>query len=198
MEHTTHYPSFDVMNEQDAWDDHTQSVVTGRLATKDRFRFLTDNETAALAVICGLLLDDSSPEVLRYVIHHIDSTLRSSPGEGQRKAGVPQEKLLIRQGLHALDESARHLYSDPFPMLDKAEQTELLHAVSKGGAEPASAWNGTPQKPFFEKLMSLTIESYCSHPKVWSEIGYAGPAYPRGYVRVQLGQLDPWEAKTGQ
>lgn len=34
------------------------------------------------------------------------------------------------------------------------------------------------------------------HPRVWSEIGYAGPAYPRGYVRTQLGQLDPWEAKA--
>ncbi|KQX56587.1 hypothetical protein ASD40_04085 [Paenibacillus sp. Root444D2] len=33
---------------------------------------------------------------------------------------------------------------------------------------------------------------------VWSEIGYAGPAYPRGYVRTQLGQLDPWEAQPKQ
>ncbi len=23
----SHYPSFDVMNEQDEWDDHTQTIV---------------------------------------------------------------------------------------------------------------------------------------------------------------------------
>ncbi|WP_369127188.1 hypothetical protein [Paenibacillus antri] len=44
----------------------------------------------------------------------------------------------------------------------------------------------------------MTLEAYYSHPAVWSEIGYGGPAYPRGYVRTQLGQLDPWEAHTKQ
>ncbi len=41
----------------------------------------------------------------------------------------------------------------------------------------------------------MTAEAYYSHLVAWSEIGYGGPAYPRGYVRTQMGQLDPWEAQ---
>jgi len=31
---------------------------------------------------------------------------------------------------------------------------------------------------------------------VWSEMGYGGPAYPRGYYRIEAGVTDPWEAKA--
>jgi hypothetical protein len=140
-------------------------------------------------------VNDDCPEVLSFVIRHIDQTLHSSPGEGQRKQGVPAGKDLVRQGLQALDLFAKDEYDSSFLELEAAAQEKLLQDVGAGNAKPQSAWNGVPQQPFFQKLMSLTVESYCSHPRIWSEIGYAGPAYPRGYVRTQLGQRDPWEAK---
>ena len=32
------------------------------------------------------------------------------------------------------------------------------------------------------------------HPKAWNEIGFGGPASPRGYVRLDGDRRDPWEA----
>lgn len=192
----SHYPSFRVMDEKDAWDDHTQAIVDDRMSNGYEFQFLNEQETDMLSVICALLMNDSSPEVIPFVIRHIDQTLHSSPGEGQRKSGVPESKDLIRRGLQLTERSAQTINHSTFLSLDNAAKRKLIQAISEGEAEPSIAWQGIPQQDFFRKLMNLTIESYCSHPKVWSEIGYAGPAYPRGYVRTQLGQLDPWEAKT--
>jgi hypothetical protein len=196
MTQQTHYPSFRVMDEKDAWDDHTQSIVDARLSSPPRYEYLNEQEVDMLSAICPLLVDDASPDVLSFILGHIDQTLHSSPGESQRKVGVPAGKDLIRQGLQALDKSAASSYSGSFVKLNSEAQKQLLQKLSGNKAEPASAWTSVPQQPLFQKLLNLTIESYCSHPKVWSEIGYAGPAYPRGYVRAQLGQLDPWEAKT--
>ncbi len=33
-----------------------------------------------------------------------------------------------------------------------------------------------------------------SHPHAWSEIGFGGPANPRGYVRMTFDRRDPWKA----
>ncbi len=183
------------MDEQDAWDDHTQSIVESRTTASPQHRFLSKQEAGMLSVMCSLLMNDQSPGVIRFMLHHFDETLHASPGESQRKQGVPPGKDLIRQGLQALEQYARRSFAASFLELENEAQKQLLQAVSQGKAEPASDWINAPQQPFFQKVLGLAVESYCSHPQVWSEIGYAGPAYPRGYVRVQLGQLDPWEAK---
>ncbi|SDD49211.1 Gluconate 2-dehydrogenase subunit 3 [Paenibacillus sp. UNCCL117] len=196
MSGQTRYPSFNVLDEKEEWDDHTRKIVTSRIGSVIKFQFLTKQEVDILRSVCSLLVDDSSPDALALVVSHIDHQLYSSPGEGQRKAGVPAASELIRQGLSAIDQAAQHKYSSSFSQLDAAGQKQLLRDISAGKAVPAEVWNGIPQKELFDKLMRFTVESYCSHPRVWSDIGYAGPAYPRGYVRAQLGQLDPWEAKA--
>jgi hypothetical protein len=45
------------------------------------------------------------------------------------------------------------------------------------------------------------VTCYYGHPTAWSEIGFGGPASPRGYVRMDFDRRDPWEAaeaKPGQ
>jgi hypothetical protein len=42
------------------------------------------------------------------------------------------------------------------------------------------------------------VFAYYAHPTAWSEIGWGGPASPRGYVRLDFNERDPWEAaETG-
>ncbi|MFC5451106.1 gluconate 2-dehydrogenase subunit 3 family protein [Paenibacillus aestuarii] len=195
MSYVSHYPSFDVMKEQDEWDDHTQTIVTSRLNLKISYHFLTAAETEILRLICSILVNDQRPEVLDFILSHIDQTLHQSPGESQRKANVPHAAALVRSGLQAIDQGARMTYNSSFSDLDTQRQIQYLERISESLAEPQDAWRNIPQEDLFKKLMQLTVEAYCSHPSVWSEIGYAGPAYPRGYVRTGLGQLDPWEAQ---
>jgi hypothetical protein len=48
---------------------------------------------------------------------------------------------------------------------------------------------------FFKHRMARDIVlAYYAHPTAWSEIGYGGPASPRGYVRLDYNERDPWEA----
>jgi hypothetical protein len=47
---------------------------------------------------------------------------------------------------------------------------------------------------FSERLMIDTVDAYCSHPTAWNEVGFGGPAGPRGYVRMTDDRRDPWEA----
>jgi hypothetical protein len=35
--------------------------------------------------------------------------------------------------------------------------------------------------------------AYYSHPWAWSEIGFGGPAYPRGYSAPGVGKRERWE-----
>ena len=37
------------------------------------------------------------------------------------------------------------------------------------------------------------LSAFYSHPWAWNEIGFGGPAYPRGYARIGAGQRENWE-----
>jgi hypothetical protein len=42
--------------------------------------------------------------------------------------------------------------------------------------------------------MRAVLSAFYSHPWAWNEIGFGGPAYPRGYARLGAGQREHWEA----
>lgn len=190
------YPTYDVMEQKDHWDDHTQKIVSSRLVREHGYRFLTTVEAETLRAWCPLLVDDTRADLIQYVLSHIDETLHQAKGEGQRKPGVPPERELLRSGLKAMEEAAMAAHGKKFFHLSEEARKKLVTDLSAGSAEPPSAWQGVPQKELFNKLLTMTVESYYSHPTIWSEIGYGGPAYPRGYIRTGIGQLDPWEAKA--
>jgi hypothetical protein len=73
-------------------------------------------------------------------------------------------------------------------------QLAILEQLNKGKLD-STEWTIKLQKALFKKILSLAVDAYYSHPLIWSEIGYGGPAYPRGYVRAEIGNLDPWEAQ---
>jgi hypothetical protein len=44
--------------------------------------------------------------------------------------------------------------------------------------------------------MRYVVQAFYSHPWAWNEIGFGGPAYPRGYAAFgspHLGEREPWE-----
>ncbi len=44
-------------------------------------------------------------------------------------------------------------------------------------------------------VMRAILAAFYSHPWAWNEIGFGGPAYPRGYMRLGVGQKEPWEVE---
>jgi hypothetical protein len=52
-----------------------------------------------------------------------------------------------------------------------------------------------PCKLFFnERAVHDIAGAYYAHPTAWNEIGFGGPASPRGYVRMGFDKRDPWDA----
>ena len=81
-----------------------------------------------------------------------------------------------------------------FEQLTATEQDALL-ARMQGGELKDAAWGEMSAKTFFENRMAHDIvRAYYAHPTAWSEIGWGGPASPRGYVRMGFDRRDPWEA----
>ena len=65
-------------------------------------------------------------------------------------------------------------------------------------ATPAAAheiWKRMPVERFWMLLVQDCADAYYSHPWAWDEIGFGGPAYPRGYMRLERGEAEPWESE---
>jgi len=63
-------------------------------------------------------------------------------------------------------------------------------------ADPLAAkeiWLQMNTNRFWTMLVSDCCAVYYAHPYAWDEIGFGGPAYPRGYMRLEEGEPEPWE-----
>lgn len=206
------YSGFSVLDEADRWDAHTRTIVEKRLQPSKEPRFLTDHEWTTLTQLAKHLLFEDRKEILAFVVSHIDQRLYDRKGEAQRKPTLPSEDVLVRIGIKALDLIATARYDKSFHACDTDSQFDLVSTLQLGKLEAAtgddpspdlSPWmdpkkSGPMQKALFKKLLGLMVDAHASHPTVWSEMGYAGPAYPRGYYRIGTGLTDPWEPRSNE
>jgi hypothetical protein len=195
---TERFPGYDVLSKRGtpSWNDKTRKVVDERLAIRpDRHDFFDEDEWAALKAVCARILpqppDRSLPVPLPALIDH---KLATNKGDGYRDARLPPMGDAWKRGLRAIDAEAVVRHQRPFHQLSGAEQDGILSAVQKGYASDP-AWAGMAPALFFSKrLIHDCVGAYYGHPTAWNEIGFGGPAAPRGYVRMDLDRRDPWEA----
>lgn len=169
------YEGYDVMGHREEWDEHTRHVIDKRMAEAQPPQFFTQAEAAALRAAISRLLMEDDPWLIEKVLEHIDGTLAHGTGEGYRPEHQPPEATFWRSGVALLGEN--------FAEKSPPWQEEHLRYLERTFPE------------FFKALLKETVTGYCSLPPVWSFMGYGGPAFPRGYVRIELGLTDPWEAK---
>ena len=51
-------------------------------------------------------------------------------------------------------------------------------------------WDELPCARAWKVVMRGVLSAFYSHPWAWNEIGFGGPAYPRGYTRLGAGQRE--------
>ena len=131
----------------------------------------------------------------------IDDKMLNNRTDGFRNHRLPRMQEAWRRGLHALDEESQARHEVRFHALAAAEQDALL-ALMQQGKLSGAAWGDMPSELFFrDRLLRDCVAAYYAHPTSWNEIGFGGPASPRGYVRMGFNKRDPWEAaeaKPGQ
>jgi hypothetical protein len=191
------FPGYDVLAKWDSpsFDDVTRDVLALRLDAVPPRRWLTQDEWDLLDAINARLLPQPEREHTIPITPWIDAMLHDDRGEGYRHPDMPPLRDAWRQGLAAVDDEARRLHDRPFARLDAAAQDAVLQLLADGDAA-SPRWQGLDAKRFFiHHLLKTAAGFYYAHPAAWNEIGFGGPANPRGYVRLGFDGRDPWEAK---
>jgi hypothetical protein len=193
----TPYPHYQVLAKWDSpsFNDQTRQVLTNRLHLIPRRRFFTEHEWQLLDAIADCVAPQPERAEPVPITPWIDENLFEGRGEGFRHDNMPPIREAWRAGLAAIDAEARRRHAGGFAELDHAARDALLHAIERNEVDPA-LWPTVPAQRFFIDILAKAVaEIYYAHPAAWNEIGFGGPASPRGYVRLGFDERDAWEAK---
>jgi hypothetical protein len=64
------------------------------------------------------------------------------------------------------------------------------------GMQDSETWHGLPGKHVWSLWSRYACAAFYAHPWAWNEIGFGGPAYPRGYKVLHPGWREPWEVEA--
>ncbi len=190
------YPGYDVLAKRDtpSWNEPTRRVIDARLATPNEPHCFNAGEWQTLTAICDRIVPQPKSRVPVPIAAWVDRKMANDERDGYRQASLPQMQEAWRRGLAALDAAAAAQHNQRFHALAGAHQDELLSAMQAGKLN-GPEWNGMPSDTFFsERVAHDILAAYYSHPTSWNEIGFGGPASPRGYVRMYYNRRDPWDA----
>ncbi|MBV9661641.1 MAG: gluconate 2-dehydrogenase subunit 3 family protein [Acidimicrobiales bacterium] len=181
------FAGFDVLSELDRWDDVTAGVILARLDPQPDYSFFTPAEQAtADALFDRLLAQDKEPKVP--VLQLVDQRLALDMTDGWFYEDMPEDTDAWRVTLAALDDDARHKHGAPFHALPWGDQAVLLQGIAD-----AEAWHGLKAGHVWSLWTRYACAAFYSHPWAWNEIGFGGPAYPRGYKNIGVDARERWE-----
>ena len=190
-QHRGRFPGFDVLDQVDVWDDTTAGAVLARLSPPNDLGFFTQRERAIAEPLLNLLLDqDCEPRVP--VLALIDTRLAIGETDGWHYDDLPEDGQAWRDTLVALDADAMPLHGTGFATIAPHQQAALIQTV-QSLADDGGRWNGLPAKQVWSLWTRYACTAFYSHPWAWNEIGFSGPAYPRGYLHLGTDALERWE-----
>jgi Gluconate 2-dehydrogenase subunit 3 len=189
------YPTYDVLTQTRHWDDVTKRVVLNRVENVPPIRFFTPEETDTLKAFCDVATaQDDEPRIP--VLSYIDEKLHGGVGDGWQYYDLPGDGEVWRRVARGLDEEARRLTFDSFAAAPVEAQVGVVHRFSKAELH-GGVWDTLNVGRAFKVVMRYVAQAFYSHPWAWNEIGFGGPAYPRGYGAFgspHLGEEESWEA----
>lgn len=183
------YPDFDVMEQVSHWDERTRDVVRARIDSVPERRFLSEAEFATLGAFADIVLaQDREPRIP--VMAFVDAKLASGRGDGYRYEELPDDRETWRIVARGLDEAAGGSFADALP-----EARDGIVDDFAAGRPDGRAWSQVNVKRAYAVAMRDIVEAFYSHPWAWNEIGFGGPAFPRGYQALGVDHHEPWEGR---
>ena len=192
----TPYAGYDVLAKWDgpSWDQQTREVLRKRLTEVPPRRFFSETEWRTLEAVCARLIPQPERSTPIPIVPWIDEKLHHNWRDGFRYEDMPPLQEAWRVGLQGIDHESQRRFGSDFATSSEANQDAVLLAIQSGHVEGV-VWTRLPPQRFFTTvLLKEVVGEYYAHPAAWSEVGFGGPASPRGYVRLGENQRDPWEA----
>lgn len=185
------FPGFDVLDQAHMWDDVTAGVVLARLRLPNMLAFFTPREVGIAAPMLDLLLgQDVDPRVP--VLALIDARLSTGETDGWHYDDLSEDGQAWRDSLAHLDQDSLARHGSGYADLTSAEQARLLQDV-QDHASGDRYWGAVAAKHVWSLWTRYACAAFYSHPWAWNEIGFAGPAYPRGYLNPGINAREKWE-----
>jgi hypothetical protein len=186
------FPDYDVLASTEDWDAATREVVLERLDVPAELSFFTDEQAPTMRALCDVVLaQDAEPRVP--VIELVDQKLAAGRLDGYQYEDMPDDREGWTLMLAGLDEVASRWHGRRFADCEALDQEAIVEAFAEGRLTGA-AWERLDISHAWELCTRMMLAAFYSHPWAWNEIGFGGPAYPRGYMRLgPLSTLEPDE-----
>ncbi len=187
------YPDYDVMDAIDTWDEATKAVVLARLEPSGPMRFFTEDEEPTVRAFCDICTaQDRDPRVP--VAESVDEKYADGKLDGFQYYDMPDDRDTWRMTLAGLDETAEARHDTPFAECSEEDQ-EAIVADLADGTLSGGTWDRLNVSRAWSVCMRAILSGFYSHPWAWNEIGFGGPAYPRGFMRTgPTSVLEPFES----
>jgi hypothetical protein len=193
------YPDFDVLEQAGHWDAVTREMVLARVETPPPIRFFTEREAATLAALCDTVTaQDADPRIP--LVNFVDEKYAQGELDGYQYDDMPDDGEAWRLVARGLDEQAAQRSDAPSFATASADVTHAIVSDFANGELSGGSWDRLNVKRAFSLVMRVTLSCFYSHPWAWNEIGFGGPAYPRGYSRfgspeLQNAERETWEGR---
>jgi hypothetical protein len=188
------YPDYDVFDARGTWDGATAKVVDERMKMAGRrLTFFREEEQPTLRAFCDVCVaQDAEPRVP--VAEMVDEKLAAGRLDGYQYADMPDDRDTWRLVLAGLDETAARRYgAGSFAEADAATREAIVAQLAEGNLSGGS-WERLNVSRAWSVCMRMILAAFYSHPWAWNEIGFGGPAYPRGFMRLgPLSTREPFE-----
>jgi hypothetical protein len=186
------YPDYDVFDSMSTWDEATRATVEARMNVPRTMSFFALEEQPVARRLCDLVMaQDHEPRIP--VVELVDEKLHAGKLDGYHFDDMPKDPETWRRALAGLNEVALARHGENFADLSNEEALAIVRAFSQGQLS-GGAWESVNVKRAWSVCTRAILAAFYSHPWSWNEIGFGGPAYPRGYMRMgPLSTLDPSE-----
>lgn len=185
------FDGFDVLAQVDKWDTVTAGVVLARLALPSMLAFFTVDEVAVATPMLDLLLaQDADPKIP--VLELIDARLAAGETDGWHYDDMPEDGQAWRESLAALDRDAHKHCGAGYADLAGEDQARLLQNI-QDLSDNGDDWHGWPAGHVWSLWTRYACTAFYSHPWAWNEMGFPGPAYPRGYLNPGVNARESFE-----
>ena len=186
------YPDYDALAEQHHWDEQTRKVVLERLDPPP-IRFFSAQETRTLQAFCDVVIaQDAEPRIP--VLNYVDDKLQRGLRDGWQYFDQPDDDEVWRRVARGLDDEARTRSSPSYADAPLDDRVEIVHLFSRAQLH-GGVWATINVARTWSTVMRYVVGAFYAHPWAWNEIGFGGPAYPRGYSRLGAGLSETWEGE---
>lgn len=185
------YPDYDVLAAARHWDEQTRRVVLARLDPPP-YRYFDEVQARTLEAFCDIVTgQDGEPRIP--VLRFVDDALWAGRLPGYRYDGMPPDGEAWQRIARGLDEVS----GGSFAERSNDDRCRVVERFASGDLQ-GGVWETMPVRRAWQVATAAIVTAYYAHPWSWNEIGFGGPAYPRGYARLGIDQPEAWEVREAE